>query len=710
MSDPIDITKVPQYAAQATEATKENTAAQVENTAATQDNVSAQNAASNAISNNSSATKNQAVALYETAQAHKKNSEAIENVVSDMERMFTHTLANTTAFNNFGAISETALSNTGGAINSVANNISGVGELLGKVGGKTTAFGAAISEFSGLIAKYGKTVAGNMSSSLTAVQLLETGLSSMLVEGGNASQMFDSGSTSGVNDFTDKIKMFNQQVTNLSLASGIGRTASAELMKQLGSIPGQIEPGARSFESLAEHADATSKVIAGTGINQKTVLDEMKNAYENLGATATEQLQYVAQLSQAAQASTLGFDQTKATLDAVTGSFREFGNETDGAVAIIDKFGPAFTKMHVGAKTASDIIKGLTDGISIMNVAQKGFLSSSTGGAGGLRGGFQIDKLLQEGKLKEVEAKLEQALKKQFGGKIVSLNEATSNDKSAAQYQKQLSMVQQGPFGSLAQKAGGAEKLLEALSKGGGASSTSGANQLKTTLDQGKNRQDRSNTAIAKIATGLEDIASKQDIKLSTLLRGIAGDGNADKAISKAAAEQSKKMDSNPVGIGDSLSETFSSAGGVLDKISQKLTEGYANFKGVLDTREAEEKVRAVIQNNTNNNSNTTTTQVGQTNASPMPPTIAETAQQVAESKGPTNPLVAQAIENANRLSGSNADKKGSALGGTASNDNTVQVQMNVQCTDCGKKEMHSVASGAAIDVIKTINSNSAVG
>ena len=74
--------------------------------------------------------------------------------------------------------------------------------------------------------------------------------------------------------------------------------------------------------------------------------------------------------------------------------------------------------------------------------------------------------MISEGKLDEVAKMAEDSLKKQMGGKIVSQQEASQSEQAAAQYQKQLMLVRQGPLGQFAQDEQSAMKLVESFSKG----------------------------------------------------------------------------------------------------------------------------------------------------------------------------------------------------------------------------------------------------
>ena len=81
-----------------------------------------------------------------------------------------------------------------------------------------------------------------------------------------------------------------------------------------------------------------------------------------------------------------------------------------------------------------------------MDIAQQAFLSGMTGGVGGLQGAFEIDIMLAEGKVDEVAGKVESAMRKMFGGELVTREEAAGSQAAAAQMLKQVQMLTTGPF------------------------------------------------------------------------------------------------------------------------------------------------------------------------------------------------------------------------------------------------------------------------
>ena len=77
---------------------------------------------------------------------------------------------------------------------------------------------------------------------------------------------------------------------------------------------------------------------------------------------------------------------------------------------IMNDYVGALQNTGMTGQHAMEVVKGMTDSIAGMSVAQKAFLSSQTGGPGGLMGAFQIEKDLREGKIDKVFDKVRQTM------------------------------------------------------------------------------------------------------------------------------------------------------------------------------------------------------------------------------------------------------------------------------------------------------------
>jgi hypothetical protein len=199
---------------------------------------------------------------------------------------------------------------------------------------------------------------------------------------------------------------------------------------------------------------------------------------------------------------------------------------------MFNKLMTAFKETGLSAKASTELISGITMQIGKLSIAQKSFLSAQTGGPGGLVGGFQIEKMLRDGKIDEVFDKMQTQMKRQFG-KIVSIDEAAQSPQAAAQLVRQREMLKSGPLGQFAQTDDQAQRILDAFKKGEKVDVkelSKGDDLLNRTLETGKSVQEK-NTPIFKQTLGaIESIRDEGSKVTNDLLEGILTTGAGGKA------------------------------------------------------------------------------------------------------------------------------------------------------------------------------------
>ena len=162
------------------------------------------------------------------------------------------------------------------------------------------------------------------------------------------------------------------------------------------------------------------------------------------------------------------FEDSRAALEGVASEFRNVGDETESAAHIFDTFGKALQNTGISAKASVDIVSQMIKGLGELNVGTKAFLSTQSGGPGGLQGSLQIDEMFRKKDLAGVMNIAQNALKQQMGGSIYTQQEGAEQGGAVAyQYQKERSMLQSGIFGigkgTDDQTAG---RIIEALKQG----------------------------------------------------------------------------------------------------------------------------------------------------------------------------------------------------------------------------------------------------
>jgi hypothetical protein len=254
------------------------------------------------------------------------------------------------------------------------------------------------------------------------------------------------------------------QATNLSVDE-INKYASG-LMKLPGAYRETIKAGDLSDKQIALFEGAV-RIARGTTGDWEDSLSALTLQFRSFAKTNKDSLEFLAKTYEVSQSLGYAFGDLKSPIDDIVKQFAVFGNTMDSSVTLVGSLMKAFKDVGLGVEPSTEMIKKLTGAINSLDFAQKSFLSSQTGGPGGLRGALEIEQMLAEGNLTGVYEKMEQALRKQFGGNIVTREEGAQSENAAAQYVKQVKFLTEGPFGGIVQGSGEAAKLLEAFKNGG---------------------------------------------------------------------------------------------------------------------------------------------------------------------------------------------------------------------------------------------------
>lgn len=346
---------------------------------------------------------------------------------------------------------------------------------------------------------------------------------------------------------TEKAEQFSRITYELANTSGLTQKQVAGYAKQLMAIPGAMDTVIDSQEKgIADlHLlDAAMKIGTGTGVGFSRTLEDLSFQYSELGTTGKEALDYTTRLANSSQTLRMPMENIRSYTEGTARSFRYLGDNTQAAINIFERFAPTLQKSGLGVRAVSDLIGGVTQNISQMGIAQKSFLSTQTGGPGGLQGGYQIELLMKQGKVDEVYKKVEDSLRKQFGGRIVTLEEAAADNRSAGQFTKQVQLLTQGPT-KIAGSEQEAYKILDVLAKGGPDKArplTDQESSFRSALETGDKLQERQ----VNILTQLENQAERQ-VQLASITaynttRQLAGtEGDKLRSIISGMREKSSE-------------------------------------------------------------------------------------------------------------------------------------------------------------------------
>ena len=359
-----------------------------------------------------------------------------------------------------------------------------------------------------------------------AARKFEQGILQMTARSGEFSDMVNQVGDD-LSGMEETVVSFSDMLYKTANISGMSLSQIAKYATELGNIPGALSetiPALRESGTNMNMLDAVMKLSAGTGQNVTDVIKDLDFSFREFNTTGKESLEFVARMSAASTGLRIPLDLVKEYTKGSAQSFRFFADNSQAAINILGKFGGALKDSGLGPKAIADLTQGITKNIASMSIAQRAFLSSSTGGPGGLQGAYQIELLKKQGKTDEIEKLMEKSLRQQFGGKIVTLEEAAKDQRAAAQFTKQIQLLTQGPT-KLTDDEGVAERIIEAMAKGDKFKAPIKGKEeaLSDAVDLGNNIQERNYNQLTVISNWAQRNAFWASITANKISQAIGG-------------------------------------------------------------------------------------------------------------------------------------------------------------------------------------------
>lgn len=318
-----------------------------------------------------------------------------------------------------------------------------------------------------------------------------------------------------------------QAVTDASQATKNSAKDVEMYYSQLGKIPGALQStveGADEAGSSVSMLTATIQFAKGSGRDYASVVNDMHEALKNYNLSAEDAFKFTSRMTEISSKFGVEFEDVQKSLKETSNLFRMFGGDTDGAARMMNNYLGALKDTGLSGKNALEVINSMSSGIKGMSLAQRSFLSAQSGGPGGLMGGFQIEKMLKDGKMNDVMEMVRKQMTKQFGS-IATLEDASSSQQGAAQFNRQRMMLTQGPLAKLAQDPEQATRILQAFKarESGGAVEDLSKNFAQETMKTGVDLQEKSVTILDRIRELIEaQQGTASVINLGTAQKGLA--------------------------------------------------------------------------------------------------------------------------------------------------------------------------------------------
>lgn len=357
--------------------------------------------------------------------------------------------------------------------------------------------------------------------SMTAMQISSGNLNGFLSEVGKKFETLP--------NYAQKFSDVTVQVGN---ATGTSSVEVAKYAMKLGQIPGAMEQTIRSFESGTANItllQGAMTIATATGQSFDQVFDRMNERYRTFNTSGEDVLKQFSRMAQVSRDLQMPMDIVKNALSKNSEEFKYLGDNTLSSIGLLERFGTALAgKMGTGA--IADLTSSMISNMNRLDTAQNAFLSKSSGGPGGLRGAAQIQQLKEEGKTEEIFDMFKQSLNKQFGGKIVTRDEAAQDERAAGQYYKQVQLLTTGPT-KLAGSEAEANRLLQMMKEDKGYDkSKTPEKALHDTMQVGHDIQKRHLDELLLIRNSVAGIANNMSIRQYTNVRELLGSEGTNKS------------------------------------------------------------------------------------------------------------------------------------------------------------------------------------
>jgi hypothetical protein len=245
-----------------------------------------------------------------------------------------------------------------------------------------------------------------------------------------------------------------------------------EYYMQLGQVPGALKQNIISSQNATQEVSmltATMQFAAGSGRNYADIIDDLKLAYKNMGIEGEPALRFTARMGEMSNRFNVELNVIRDSLRHATEQLRMFGGEhlkngdiMEGASRIMNNYVSALKSTGISGAAAVGVVQQMTDQIASLDVAQRSFLSQQSGGPGGLRGAFRIERMIREGNIDQVMQAVQKMIQRHTG-RIITTREAEQNEAAGSRAIMQRQMLMQGPLGAFAKNEQEAARILEAF-------------------------------------------------------------------------------------------------------------------------------------------------------------------------------------------------------------------------------------------------------
>lgn len=342
---------------------------------------------------------------------------------------------------------------------------------------------------------------GRMANQADGAYQLQRGLISLAASQGQLSSLVDYG-TNSFQNIDQAMTQMSDSTFESAVATGQSVSAMMNLAEILGKIPGALTDNINMFGRHSSQLVVASQIATAFGQSQTEIAKTLNTMYDQMGLHGTESMRVISRMYESAGDSKLRFEGfSKSVMDIAT-SFKMLGDNTNSATTVVKAFDTAFKDSTISPAAMQQVISHMAAGIENMDRGKQAFISSATGGPGGLAGSFQMELAMQEGRMDEVLSKTMTAMQQQFGGQTLTLKDAAENPALAGEFYKQVQYLTQ--VAGVAKDDREAYRMLEAMKNGvidmlKPTGTEDGSKALFNATERGISEQKRTTSAIISL-------------------------------------------------------------------------------------------------------------------------------------------------------------------------------------------------------------------
>jgi len=457
---------------------------------------------------------------------------------------------------------------------------------------------------------------------------LQNAMYQLTMQAGDSKDLFNGfggvfgGMSQNFSNVGDVMAQFNKVLEHGSAALGGNQELAAKYMAEINKMPGGFKALIGPLTIAGTETDvlaASIQYATGAGRKQEEVFSDMSKAMAEYSISGGDALRFSSRISEVANSVGGQFKDVQSALHDVIGEFKMYVNSgadaskmTQGMSDSMRDYVSQLTSVGVPAQNAIEMFKNYSNQLKSMTIGQQSFVSTMSGGPGGLRGALQFQDDLAKGNFEKIQKQVEQTLKRTTGP-LITREEGMKSEQGAAQYVRQLQVLQQGPLGGMAKTQGEADSLIRAMKEGKVFEPEKGDTPEKTlqdTMIKGQEWQKGSYTELTKINTNLQammlrggtaNLATTQGMFTAAGGRSIPGGSGTGAGISPGSQEN-LSASQRAINIAAPNSEVFKQTADAVKNLPKTFQDAWKSFKEAISggnkesIQQANDKLLAAVK------------------------------------------------------------------------------------------------------------------